>query len=72
MKNRCNDAIKKALDLTHEMMELADEGDSNREDVGCGVLFGTVRDCAYKIQALAESEIAEHKRKKKWRKRDLV
>jgi len=56
---------------TYKMMELADEGDSNREDVGCGVLFGTVRDCAYKIQSLAELEIAEHKRKKKWQKSNV-
>jgi hypothetical protein len=42
---------------------LADEGDANREDNGCGVLYGLVRDCAYKIRRLAEAEKEVHDRK---------
>ena len=66
MVKNCNETIVKALELARELMILADEGDANREDVGCGVLFGTLRDCAYKIRAQAESEITEHKRRGKW------
>jgi len=70
MKDHCNEAINRALELVRELMILADEGDISREDVGCGVLFGTVRDCAYKIRNLAESEIAEHKKRGKWQQGD--
>ena len=66
MDDGCNKAILKTLDLAREMLIAADEGDAARDDVGCGVLFGTLRDCAYKIRALAESEMAEHKQKGKW------
>lgn len=60
MGEECNEHIRRALALADEMLTLADEGDQIREDVGCGVLFGTIRDCAYKIRALAESELLEH------------
>ena len=72
MIKNCNEAIVKTLELARELMVLADEGDANREDVGCGGLFGTLRDCAYKILALAESEIAEHKRRGKWQEANSI
>ena len=43
------------------MMVLADEGDSVRKDASCGVLYGTLRDSAYKIRELAETERELHK-----------
>ena len=65
MNDNCNKILYKTLDLSHAMMLLANEGDNNREDIGCGVLFGTLRDYAYKLRALAELEIAEHKKHRK-------
>jgi len=67
MNNTSNKNLIRALDLVRELTKLADQGDDAREDVGCGVLYGTVRDSAYKIKALADSEIAEHKLRGKWR-----
>jgi hypothetical protein len=32
------------------MIRLADQGDADREDTGCGVLYGVLRDAAFKIQ----------------------
>jgi len=66
MDPRCNQVILQSITLARELLALADQGDSLRDDVGCGILFGTIRDSAYKIKSLAESEIAEHKRKDKW------
>jgi hypothetical protein len=43
------------------MMLLADRGDENRKDRSCGVLYGTLRDSAYKLRSLAEQEIDIHK-----------
>ena len=52
----CDQNIKKTIELTREMMRLADRGDKDREDTGCGVLYGVLRDAAYKILKLAEKE----------------
>jgi hypothetical protein len=57
----CNKNIIKVLRLSRDMMLLADRGDENREDRSCGVLYGTLRDSAYKLRSLAEQEIDIHK-----------
>lgn len=62
----CNKGIIKSLDLAKEMLILSDEGDSLREDAGCGVLYGIIRDAAYKIRQLAEAEKAAHIKKGWW------
>jgi hypothetical protein len=66
VKDYCDEVIERILELANKMIALANEGDSKRQDVGCGVLFGTLRDSAYKLKSLAEVEIAEHKRQGKW------
>ena len=58
----CDETIRKTLRLAESMSKLADEGDSVREDVGCGVLFGVLRDSAHKIKKLAETELEAHER----------
>jgi hypothetical protein len=57
--------LKKVVDLCYEMLELADHGDKFRIDDGCGVVFGTLRDVAYKVRRLAEKEISFHNRHRK-------
>ena len=57
----CNKNIIKVLRLSRDMMLLADRGDENRQDRSCGVLYGTLRDSAYKLRSLAEQEIDIHK-----------
>ncbi|MBL7190362.1 hypothetical protein ISS30_01605 [bacterium] len=42
------------------MMVLADLGDSHRCDKSCGILYGTLRDTAYKLRSLAEKEKELH------------
>jgi hypothetical protein len=61
-----NECLKKTLELAAAMLELADAGDAAREDVGCGVLYGVLRDSAYKLQRLAEAEREAHIRKGRW------
>ena len=60
MKEDSEKCLLETLALAKEMKEMADKGDSARCDVGCGVLYGTLRDYAYKIRSLAESEISTH------------
>jgi hypothetical protein len=62
----CDESIKKTLGLVDNMLELADEGDAVREDTGCGVLFGVLRDSAFKLKKLAEAERDAHRRKGWW------
>ena len=62
----CDQNIKRTIQLTRKMIELADQGDADREDTGCGVLYGVLRDSAYKIQQLAEKEKERHQAKGWW------
>ena len=65
----CNQNLRKTLILVEEMIALADQGDADREDVGCGVLYGIIRDSAYKIQKIAEEEKRRHQEKGWWPKK---
>ena len=62
----CNLHITKTLKLVEEMIYLADQGDADREDNGCGILYGVLRDSAYKLKKLAEDEKGNHIRKGWW------
>jgi hypothetical protein len=53
--------IVQALEFARRMSALADKAECESDDDGCMVLFGHVRDCAYKIKALAEHEREMHK-----------
>ena len=64
----CNLHITKTLKLVEEMILLADQGDFDREDNGCGILYGVLRDSAYKLKKLAEDEKVNHIRKGWWDK----
>ena len=45
------------------MIDLANQGDIDREDTGCGVLYGILRDSAHKIRKIAEQEKEAHIKK---------
>ena len=53
--------------MVKAMLEVADQGDVVREDTGCGVLYGVVRDSAYRIKKLAEAEKDAHIKKGWWK-----
>ncbi len=55
--------LKLTLELAERMLALADEGDAVRQDAGCGVLYGVLRDSAYKLKHLAEAERQAHLKK---------
>ena len=58
--------VKKALDLSKELIILADQGELKCSDNSPCVLFGILRDCAYKIRARAEDEKDKLKLHDKW------
>ncbi len=55
-----DDFLRRVVEISKTMLELADRGDEARRDAGCGVVFGTLRDNAYKIRRLAEKELEKH------------
>ena len=65
MEHLCNRHIREVLEMARQLMILADEGEMDSEDDGCRVLYGIVRDCAYRIRARAEQEREHHKSKGK-------
>ena len=52
--------LQRVVRLTREMLALADEGDQERRDDSCGILYGVLRDAAYRIRKLAQEEIRRH------------
>lgn len=49
------------------MIGLAEKGDADREDDGCGILYGVLRDSAYEIKQIAEAEKERHIKKGWWK-----
>ena len=56
--------LKKLINLTREMLALADEGDRDRLDSSCGILYGILRDEGYRLRKLAEEEYEKHKNRR--------
>lgn len=67
----CDQNLLRTLDLTNEMIKLANQGDIDREDVGCGIIYGILRDSGYKIRKLVEEELDKHHAKRLWEKKQL-
>ena len=66
MSVKCNENIREALRLARELTILADSGEADSKDDGCSVLYGIIRDCAYKIRGRAEREKEVHKHEGRW------
>jgi len=70
MRSKCNKNIVAALDLAMRMVVLAEKGKAESSDNGCAVLFGVLRDCAYKIRKEAERERKAHQAIGNWDSRE--
>lgn len=66
MSKPFNENLRRLLGLTREMLALADEGDQDRTDNTCGIIYGILRDAAYKLRKLAEDECKKHEQEGKW------
>jgi hypothetical protein len=65
----CDHNLRQVILLAERMIKLANEGDDDREDTGCGILYGMLRDSGYKIKQLAEAEKIKHIAKGWWDER---
>jgi hypothetical protein len=61
-----NENIRRVLRVVREMIALADEGDRDRTDISCGVLYGVLRDMGYRLRRMAEQEREKHLRDGRW------
>lgn len=61
-----NDTLQRLIALTREMNALAEQGDQDRNDDACGILYGVLRDSAFKLRGLAEAELESHSKKGRW------
>ena len=60
MTNENNETLRQVKRLSYEMLALADEGDQYRNDSSCGILYGILRDMAYRLRRTAEEERERH------------
>ena len=67
MRKSCDKNIKNTLKLAKNMISLAEKGDAEREDTGCGILYGVLLDSAHKIRKIAEVEKETHIKKGWWK-----
>ena len=66
MTHSFNENLLKTIRLTREMLALADEGDRDRTDDSCGIVYGVLRDTAYRLRKLAEADCDKHRQNGKW------
>lgn len=58
---QANENLDRAIGLTREMQALADEGDRDRLDDSCGMLYGVLRDMAYQLRRATQAECERHR-----------
>jgi len=46
--------IRAAIELAKEMIRMADHAGNTCDDDGCLVVYGVIKDCAYKIKESAQ------------------
>jgi len=63
----CNQNIRDLKELINQMIALSEKGDAEREDTNCGVMYGILRDAAFRLLKLAEDEERAHKTKGLWK-----
>ena len=57
MNRRLVGRLRQVEQLSGQMISLADAGEVAVGNVECGILFGTLRDCGYKLRRLARDEL---------------
>lgn len=54
--------LEESIELSGKMMDLVERGVEGCQDDGCLVVYGIMRDCAFKIRSSAQKELQEHRK----------
>ena len=57
MSNANEQHLRACLGLADEMLALAERADAERTDDECGILWGILRDMAYRLRREAEKQL---------------
>ncbi len=66
LKKQCDINIAQTINLAQKMIKLAQSGYEQREDPGCGVLYGILLDSGYRLLDIAQKEKQAHINKGWW------
>lgn len=66
MAHVASDNIRETLKICSSMIHLARCGEEAAQDDGCLILYGELRDCAYRIREKAERERQMHLDRGMW------
>ena len=66
LKKQCDINIVQTIELAQTMIKLAQTGYEQREDPGCGILYGILLDSGYKLLDIAQKEKQSHINKGWW------
>ncbi len=61
MNHACHNNIVKGMKIAEALMDTANKGEATSGDDACRILFGVIRDCAYKILKQAKHQRKAHK-----------
>lgn len=59
MKKKLSESLRQVVELADQMIDLAKTGSGAAGGVDCGIIFGTLRDCGYKLKRSAEQELGK-------------
>jgi len=59
----CDLHLQESLELAERMIALSFQGDQDREDNGCGIIYGMMRDAGFRLKHLVTREIESHRLK---------
>ncbi|MCP4671162.1 MAG: hypothetical protein GY857_07635 [Desulfobacula sp.] len=66
LEKQCDINISQTINLAQRMIKLAQAGYEQREDPGCGVLYGILLDSGYRLLDIAQKEKQAHINKGWW------
>lgn len=70
LKKKCDINLVQTIELAQQMISLAQTGYEQREDPGCGILYGILLDSGYRLLDLAQKERQAHMQKGWWENSD--
>lgn len=63
MNKPCDLHLQESLKLADRLIALSFQGDQDREDSGCGIIYGVMRDAGFRLKHLVTREIESHRQK---------